>query len=53
MHNLLKNIQKNKLQRKFIENMHIADEKPIQTFFHINTTNTCENLRNSLPMRWI
>ena len=24
--------------------MHIAKEKPIQQFFHLNTSNTCQNL---------
>ena len=24
--------------------MHIAKEKPIQEFFHLNTNNTCQNL---------
>ena len=42
-----------KLQRKFIERMQIADEKPIQPFFHLNTSNTCQNSGNSLPKRWI
>ena len=42
-----------KWQRKFIERMQIADEKPIQPFFHLNTSNTCQNSGNSLPMRWI
>ena len=40
-----------KLQRKFIESIHIANEKPIQSFFHLNTSNTCQNSGNSLPMR--
>ena len=40
-----------KLQRKFIEHMLIADEKPIQPFFHLNTSNTCRNSGNSLPVR--
>ena len=39
-----------KLQRKFIECMHIADVKPIQPFFHLNT---CQNSGNSPSMRWI
>ena len=40
-----------KLQRKFIESIHIANEKPIQSFFLLNTSNTCQNSGNSLPMR--
>ena len=42
-----------KLHIKFIECMHIADEKPIQPFFHLNTSNTCQNSGNSLPIKWI
>ena len=34
-----------KLQRKFIESMHIADEKPIQQFFNLNPRKMPE-LRN-------
>ena len=33
--------------------MHIADEKPIESFFHLNISNTCKNSGHSLPMRWI
>ena len=40
-----------KLQRKFIESMHIADEKLVQPFFHLNTSNTCQNSGDFLPMR--
>ena len=42
-----------KLQRKFTECMHIADEKPIQPFFHLSTSNRCQNSGNSTSMRWI
>ena len=42
-----------KLQKKFIERMHIANEKLIQPFYHWNTSNTCQNSGNSLPTRWI
>ena len=44
MHHVFKNMQKFfKLQRKFVESMHIGDEKLIQSFFHLNTGNTCQN----------
>ena len=36
-----------KLQREFIESIHIADEKPI----HLNTSDPCQNSGNSLAMR--
>ena len=52
MHHLFKNMHKFfKLQRTFIESMHIADEKLIQPFFHLNTGKTCQNSGKSLPMR--
>ena len=40
-----------KLQRKLIERIHTAVEKPVQPFCHLNTSNTCQNSGNSLPAK--